>query len=446
MKKLLLTIVSLLFIVVLHASVLDAKITIHTTNMKVSEILFKIEAIAGVSFSFQSSLFKTNKTYSLAENNVPLRSVLDKILYPEGVEYYAVGNQIVLYKKKSSQNASPKNNTVSTTSHKNVTTPKPLTKAKAVSEKHNTVVEKPILTKDTVWVEKIVHDTVEVVKTDTVVQEKIIYKEVDCIETESTVSVQNKAKYFISAGIDAGAFVAKSQWEPEKYHNSVTIAESFLSSKSFHFSCGILYDKLNVQAGIETSHYSSDYAINADYRLVDSSCIISYDIIDSLEITIEYERRIINGDTIFVERKRDTTHHLDIVAQYKKDSLLLDEEYRNNYFEALFPFEISYSVEINKNIDLHFGGGVAFGIVLKAKGNIFKNNDKEPLKGLSAYTISRYSISPSVQSKIIFKNQNNFGYFAKAKASMQFVSDITNYTSQSRFKWTVGAGLIYYIY
>ncbi|MCU0469058.1 MAG: TonB-dependent receptor [Arcicella sp.] len=78
---------------------LDTRVSINLTNVKLSNVLVELEKTTHVKFSYNSRTLKLGKKVSLNVENEALASVLTKLLTPINISFIQVSNRIVLHQE-----------------------------------------------------------------------------------------------------------------------------------------------------------------------------------------------------------------------------------------------------------------------------------------------------------------------------------------------------------
>ncbi len=75
---------------------LDKRVSVQATDLRLQAVLNEIEKTAGVKFSYSPSLIRASRRVSLVAKNERLSVVLEKLLRPQTLTYSVVGKQIIL--------------------------------------------------------------------------------------------------------------------------------------------------------------------------------------------------------------------------------------------------------------------------------------------------------------------------------------------------------------
>ncbi len=75
---------------------LDQKISIKAKNKPLGEVITQIGQLAQINFSYSSQIIPVEKKVSIKASRKTVRSILDELLIPNGIEYLLVENQVIL--------------------------------------------------------------------------------------------------------------------------------------------------------------------------------------------------------------------------------------------------------------------------------------------------------------------------------------------------------------
>jgi len=87
--------------------ILNKRVSISISNMKLKEVLHKIESFTDVKFVFSSKMVDVSKKLSLTVVDKRLGDLLNQLLIPNSISYRVLDGQIVLYTKDETITGSP---------------------------------------------------------------------------------------------------------------------------------------------------------------------------------------------------------------------------------------------------------------------------------------------------------------------------------------------------
>lgn len=88
--------------------VLEKRISIHVEKQSLQKVFSAIEMQVNITFAFQSNVLDPNRLVSLHATNEQLGTVIKKLLDPLQLSFFAVDNQIIIFRPKK-ENANKKN-------------------------------------------------------------------------------------------------------------------------------------------------------------------------------------------------------------------------------------------------------------------------------------------------------------------------------------------------
>lgn len=338
------------------AGVLDKKVSLSIDNKPLQEVLELIEKDADVTFSFQSNVIDLNRLVSFSVADMTISDVLLKLLKNRPVAFYALGSQIILYKKKKTSVSAKKQ--ISSTSKK-------------VKNQQKIIVYDTVKVVDSI----VIYDTVQVTVVDTV-----IFNDTIVTEKEAESNVKDKPWIGIKeSGSRAGSRiieeevyfsrgkVALEEKKIHQYNYSVSIEAHF---GNLYFSSGIGYSKLRQDISYELSEVGVEYLSYYEYSLDSTSYYIP-----GIETVWSYEY-----DSVLVTRDKPEEN----IQELSERKIL--------HFLTL-PISWGYNYPISEQFSAGLSVGATSRILLKAKG---KTVDVDKLQFVDFNTASIPQINLSL--------------------------------------------------
>lgn len=316
MKKYLCLLLIIAYTIPLEASVLDSKISLQETNITIIELLNKIEKILDVTFSFKSTIIDQNAVVSVNCTGESLSDLLVKVINDETIGFYAIGTQVIIFKKETALPSKPK-------------------PASPPSPQKDTVV---ILRTDTVYktdtVRILLRDTVTVLLTDTVTVEKTI-----------TVPEPIKQPLFLSLSY---RFYQDINRPETNLSEGILLKNNTVSHQACYITGGMQREKFSLKTGIGVVRLAAKGTI--DYNATVTRSEIS-----------EYSAYEYSYDSLWVSSGTDTSWYVvsDSSLQAQTDTTTTTDtvkgkkKYRATHSYLSIPVLISYKYDINRRLSLN---------------------------------------------------------------------------------------------
>jgi hypothetical protein len=91
----------------LHANILNTKVSLHVTNTPLHEVLVTLEKQTNISFAYTTNAIKQNRPITLQVLNFPLEHVLKILLFDDGARYTAIDRQIIIFQPNTTIQSEP---------------------------------------------------------------------------------------------------------------------------------------------------------------------------------------------------------------------------------------------------------------------------------------------------------------------------------------------------
>ncbi len=395
-----LPIVSLLFIVLLGGSLtaqtnLQTHINFSATNEQLSRILYRLANETNINFTYNAGddVFAKKISYK-AVDKLPL-IILDELLSNTNHTFKQIGNQIVIYKKNSTNNTAVKKSDVND---------------KKVSERAKIITD-TIFVVDTIVVAQI--DTVLIMDTVFVERKKFPKPIVKLKE----VPVDNFApNAYRKKGWSAGAFITPilSNFSLVQNANSLSFRNF-----SFGFEASKIINKWNITAGLKLTHFSEK--INSSYDISNGGYFVK----DTV-------------DAYYTVTQLDTSWYYITDSTWKpinNHKYSYDITNRVGYFEV--NASLSFDYISNKKYKLYAKAGIQSGILIYKNGVAITNPDNPVGVNFADLNFRNISISVFLGTGIKYRLNKQMDFNSEIYYLNYFNNVVSDYPT---FKKIQGVG------
>jgi len=406
-------------------SILQQPVSISVTDKSIAAVLDKLSDNCGVRFTYNPDDISADKRISLQVNNMPLSSILSKVLGKNSLSFHERGGQIIIFRDHSFKETSPSNSSLQQQKtaevHKSSVIQKIQDKEKNVGQHSLEVIPAVIENHkpDTLYITK--HDTIKIVdtlqRTDTLVLRDTIFiiKDIQLRKdqygkTDNGFFAEFSGTYLLSKMI-LTASTPEDKILAAKLGTTGTLN---LPGYSVGAGIGYRFNRWTVRSGLSFTKFLQPF----NYSYTNQTG--GYFEID----TIEKYYTLSGPDTSWF--------YITDSSWLEKQVHQYNTKVQNKFSYVEFPLSVSYSV-YQRNFDFYLSGGVIAGILPSAIGSFINPMSDSLVSPLKDRTLNTFILSVTGGAGAKVSLNRHTGLFAEVAYRQHISSVFKDYPISVKF-------------
>ncbi len=380
-----------------------SKVTLSAQNMPVRSILDKIETDLNITFSYKAGIINEKELKSISVKSMPLYDVLNLVFKTDSLDYYPIKNQVVIYK------------------------PSGANRTRTVVVRDTVTVTRRLVRTDTVQVKVLVRDTIIRVERDTIRDTIVVAIEKKIRDTISTSSATFKWQLSYEQSFGYGdVSLSNPAWR-----NNMTRLQSGEESPNQFRVMALTQIGLNEKFFMKTGIGFGRRSWNADYDfktlVTDSAKIVDYGITvvpsifkkDSIYIYFP------GSDTIWFY-DYDTVFNTTVNPLYQ--TTLEEHKYKgkNSYYFVTIPIYVGWEFPLNQRDELFVEAGILVDFIVSRTGKSLSSSPYSSLLLLSDLPFAPVGAFGSFAVGYTRWVNNGFGWFLRLNSDFRFTPEFSS--------------------